>query len=95
MRGHGWLMGVAVSSLLCLAPSQALACDSVGPSGHVGETLSVGPSAIQIRDFQTGNPLTFRATTEQLNGVRPGDRVMITFKEEGEVLVAEKIRKLR
>ncbi|MEE8242614.1 MAG: hypothetical protein V3V07_05895 [candidate division NC10 bacterium] len=93
MRRQMWLIGL-LTSLYLLAP-QAWACDSMGPNGHVGEALSVSPSAIQIRDFQTGNPLIFRATAEQLSGIRPGDRVMITFKKEGEVLVAEKIRTLR
>ena len=93
MRRQMWLIGL-LTSLYLLAP-QAWACDSMGPNGHVGEALSVSPSAIQIRDFQTGSPLSFRATAEQLSGVRPGDRVMITFKKEGDVLVAEKIRTLR
>ncbi|MFQ5988659.1 MAG: hypothetical protein ACE5K9_01970 [Candidatus Methylomirabilales bacterium] len=90
-----WVIGAAIVTSLFFGGSHAWACDSVGPNGHVGKTLSVSPSAIEIRDFQTGNSLTFQATTDQLSGVRPGDRVMITFKEEGKVLVAEKIRKLR
>ncbi len=90
-----WLIGTVLVTFLSVWGFQAWACDSVGPSGHVGKTLTVSPSAIEIQDFQTGDSFTFQATAEQLSGVTPGDRVMITFKEEGKVLVAEEIRKLR
>ncbi|MFQ5960211.1 MAG: hypothetical protein ACE5MG_02360 [Candidatus Methylomirabilales bacterium] len=57
--------------------------------------MSRSAQAIQIRDAQTGSPLTFQATSNQLFGISPGDRVLIKFKKDGEVLVAEKIQKLQ
>ncbi|MFQ5803203.1 MAG: hypothetical protein ACE5JQ_09945 [Candidatus Methylomirabilales bacterium] len=69
----------------------------MGPNGHIGEALKVNPSAqaIQIRDAQTGSPLTFQATAEQLSGIRPGDQVLIRFKKEEGVLIAQQITTLR
>ena len=97
MVRNKWLIGAAfVLHLLLLAP-QVWACSAAGPNGHIGEAVNVNPSvqSIQIRDGQTGSPLTFRATTEQLSGISPGDRVLITFTKDGETLLAEKIKTLR
>jgi len=97
MRQHKWLIGAAfVLHLLLLVP-QVWACSAAGPDGHIGEALNVSPSAqsIQIRDGQTGSPLTFRATPEQLSGISPGDRVLITYTKDGEALIVEKIKPLR
>jgi hypothetical protein len=59
--------------------------------------VKVNPSArvLEIRDGQTGNPLTFRATAEQLSGIRPGDRVLIKYTEDGGSLVVEEVQVLR
>jgi len=97
MVRNKWLIGAAfVLHLLLLAP-QVWACSAAGPNGHIGEALTINPSAqsIQIRDAQTGRPLNFRATAGQLSGISPGDRVLITYTKDGEVLVAEKITTLK
>jgi hypothetical protein len=97
MVRNKWLIGAAfVLHLLLLAP-QVWACSAAGPNGHIGEAVNVNPSvqSIQIRDGQTGSPLTFRATPEQLSGISPGDRVLIKFKDEGGALIAEEVQVLR
>ncbi len=43
----------------------------------------------------TGVGATRRSWCFWARGVMPGDRVIIKFKKEGEVLVAEEVRKLR
>jgi hypothetical protein len=48
-----------------------------------------------IRDAETGSPVSFQATPEQLSGVKQGDRVLIKFTHKGEILVAEEIKTLR
>lgn len=56
--------------------------------------MSPSAQAIQIRDAQTGTPLTFRVTPEQLSGISPGDRVLIRYKTVGGSLIAEEVKKL-
>jgi hypothetical protein len=97
MVRNTWLIGaVFVLHLLLLAP-QVWACTAAGPNGHIGEVVNVNPSAqvIEIRDGQSGSPLTFRATPKQLYGIRRGDRVLIKFKDEGGALTAEEVQILR
>ncbi len=57
--------------------------------------MNPSAQAFRIRDAQTGSPLSFQATPEQMSGISPGDRVLIKFKKDGEVLVAEEIKTLR
>lgn len=57
--------------------------------------MSPSAQAIQIRDVETGKPLTFQATPEQLAGISPGDRVLIKYKKAGESLIAEEVKKLQ
>jgi hypothetical protein len=57
--------------------------------------VSPSAQAIQIRDAETGNPLTFQATPEQLAGISPGDRVLIKYKKAGESLIAEEVKRLQ
>jgi len=45
--------------------------------------------------FHAGVGTTRRSWCFWARGVMPGDRVIIKFKKEGEVLVAEAVRKLR
>ncbi|MFQ5657326.1 MAG: hypothetical protein ACE5G5_07285 [Candidatus Methylomirabilales bacterium] len=92
-----WALGLVVLFSLLLSGPPVWACGGVGPNGHVGEALRVNPSdrAIQIRDAQTGDRLTFRATEKQLSGINPGDRVLIRYKRDGESLIAEEVERLR
>lgn len=97
MVRNTWLIGAAfVLHLLLLAP-QVWACTAAGPNGHIGEAVNVNPSAqvIEIRDGQSGSPFTFRATAEQLSGIRRGDQVLIKFKDDGGALIAEEVQVLR
>lgn len=57
--------------------------------------MSPSAHAIQIRDAQTGDLLTFKATPEQLSGINPGDRVLIKYTMDGESLVAGEMKILR
>lgn len=57
--------------------------------------MSPSAQAIQIRDAETGNPLTFQATSDQLSGISPGDRVLIKYKKAGESLIAEEVKRLQ
>lgn len=97
MRKGKWVIGVAMVLSLLLPGPELWACPAAGPNGHIGEVVKVDPSAqtIQIRDGQTGEPLTFQAAREHLRGIAPQDQVLIKYKKAGESLIAEEVKKLQ
>jgi hypothetical protein len=91
-----WVIGVTMILSLLLSGPEIWACPAAGPNGHIGDVVKVDPSTqtIQIRDGQTGEPLTFQAAKEQLSGIAPKDQILIRYKMEGGKLIAEQIKKL-
>jgi len=69
------------------------ACSSMGPDKHMGVVKTVGPAegALVIIDAETGKPIQFTASSKLLEGVRVNDKAVVTFKMEGDRLLAEKI----
>jgi hypothetical protein len=85
---------VSVAMLVLAIPVQALACKSAGAFKHVGVVTTVDTTAltVTINDAESGEPITFAATAEQLKNIKPGDQVMIAFLEEKNgILTAVKI----
>ncbi|MEW6683329.1 MAG: hypothetical protein AB1451_10475 [Nitrospirota bacterium] len=81
------LMTVAV-------PVGALACESAGAFKHVGVVVAVDATAltVTINDAESGEPITFAATAQQLKDIKPGDQVMIGFVEKDGTLTAVQIQ---
>jgi Cu/Ag efflux protein CusF len=74
----------AALALTLVQPHAALACKGAGAFKHVGVVTAVDPAAltVTITDAETGDPVTFSATVDQLKAVKPGDEVLIGFLEE-------------
>ncbi|MFZ5863643.1 MAG: hypothetical protein ACOYXR_12465 [Nitrospirota bacterium] len=96
MRMVTTILTVGAAVALTLAqPEGALACKAAGTFTHVGVVTAVDPTAltVTINDAETGHPMTFSATAEQLKTVKTGDEVVIGFLEEqGGKMTAVKIR---
>jgi hypothetical protein len=78
------LVAGAVLALTFGQPQDAAACEGAGAFKHVGVVTAVDSAAltVTIKDAETGDPLTFSATADQLKAVKPGDEVLIGFLEE-------------
>ncbi|MFZ5877587.1 MAG: hypothetical protein ACOYXU_14470 [Nitrospirota bacterium] len=74
----------AALALTLAQPPVAAACKGAGAFKHVGVVTAVDSAAltVTIKDAETGDPVTFSATAEQLKAVKPGDEVLIGFFEE-------------
>lgn len=96
MRIMVTILAIGAAFGLTLAqPNPAYACKSAGAFTHVGVVTAVDRVAltVTINDAETGKPVTFSATAEQLKAVKPGDEVVIGFLEEqGGTMTAVKIR---
>lgn len=95
MRVMTMVAGVVVAGALAvLAPQHAAACKSAGAFKHVGVVTAVDLAAltVTISDAESGEPVTFSATAQQLKAVKPGDEVMIGFLEKDGKLTAVQIR---
>ncbi len=86
------------SLLLALAVSVAgvgssWACSSMGPDKHVGivKAVNTPEGALVLVDAETGKPVQFIAPAKLLEGVKVNDKAIVTFKMDGERLVAKEI----
>lgn len=95
MRQKGWVLGALALTLAISVGSAGLgwACSSMGPDKHVGIVKAVGTpeGALVIVDAETGKPIQFIASAKLLEGVKVNDKAVVTFKMEGDRLLAEKI----
>jgi hypothetical protein len=85
MRGVLTILVVgAVLALPLVQPHAAVACKGAGAFKHMGVVTAVDSAAqtVTIKDAETGEPVTFSATVDQLKSVKPGDEVLIGFLEE-------------
>lgn len=75
------------------AAQAAWACSNMGPDKHMGVVQAVDAQggAFTLVDAETGKPLRFVTSAEQLKKVKANDKAVITFKTEGEKLVAKEI----
>ncbi len=62
----------------------AQACDSMGPSTHMGSLMSVDAAkhTFTIRDAQSRSPITFAATQEIISGLKGfAGSLMVNYEE--------------
>ncbi|HET8760097.1 MAG TPA: hypothetical protein VFN94_03465 [Nitrospiria bacterium] len=88
-------VAVIVAGAMALAvPRYAAACKSAGAFKHVGVVTAVDLTTltVTITDAESGKPVTFSATAQQLKDVKPGDEVMIGFLEKDGKLTAVQIQ---
>ena len=67
--------------------SVAQACDSMGPSTHMGNLMSVDADkhTFTIRDAQSSSPITFVATQEIITGLKGfAGSLMVNYEETDE-----------
>ncbi|TAJ99979.1 MAG: hypothetical protein EPO39_16165 [Candidatus Manganitrophaceae bacterium] len=69
------------------------ACSSMGPDKHVGvvQAINTPEGALVLVDAETGKPIRFIASAKVLEGVKVHDKAVVTFKTEGDRLLAKEI----
>jgi hypothetical protein len=88
------LRALALSLVISVgAAGLGWACSSMGPDKHMGVVKSIDTpeGAFVIVDAETGKPIQFMASNKLLEGVKVNDKAVVTFKMEGDRLLAEKI----
>ena len=71
-----------LGTLFGASPTQA--CDSMGPSTHMGSLMSVDAAkhTFTIRDAQSSSPITFVATQEIITGLKGfAGSLMVNYEE--------------
>lgn len=94
MRQKGWMLGALALTVSIFAATAGLswACSSMGPDKHMGVVKAItSEGAFTIVDAETGKPIQFVASTKLLEEVKVNDKAVVTFKMDGERLLAEKI----
>jgi hypothetical protein len=95
MRQKNLVLGALVLFLVISVAATGLgwACSSMGPDKHMGVVKSIDTpvGAFVIVDAETGKPIQFAASAKLLEGVKVNDKAVVTFKMEGDRLLAEKI----
>lgn len=88
------LSALVIVLLISVTTLPAFACRVAGPDGHIGEVTAMDPSrgTLTIKDAETGQPLHFSATVDQLKGLSLGMMVLIKHRKEAEQLKAVSIR---
>ncbi len=73
----------------------AFACEAAGKNAHMGTVTAIdgGKHTITLKDAETGKPITFTATSDQLKGVKVKDEVVIAYSDDGGMLRVRTIRK--
>jgi hypothetical protein len=93
---RSWTLIVVLSTaIVCTAVGAAFACEGAGPNTHMGVVMAVDlhVKTLTLKDAQTGKPLTFNATPEQLRGVKVNDEVAVVYAVEGTSMRATSIKK--
>ena len=69
------------------------ACSNMGPDKHVGmvKAIDLKEGVLTLIDAETGKPLQFATSASLLKGVKVQDKAVVTFKSEGERLVAKEL----
>jgi hypothetical protein len=69
------------------------ACSNMGPDKHVGmvKAIDTKEGTLTLIDAETGKPLQFATSASVLKGVKVNDKALVTFKSEGERLVAKEL----
>lgn len=95
MRQKSWFLGALALTVAISMGAVGLgwACSSMGPDKHMGVVQAVGTpeGAFVIVDAETGKPIEFIASAKLLEGVKVNDKAVVTFKMEGDQLLAKEI----
>ncbi len=95
MRQKGWMLGALALTVTISIGTAGLswACSSMGPDKHMGLVKAIGTSegAFTIVDAETGKPIQFVASAKLLEGVKVNDKAVVTFKMDGDRLLAKEI----
>ncbi|MFY9270651.1 MAG: hypothetical protein WAO55_12995 [Candidatus Manganitrophaceae bacterium] len=95
MRKKRWIWGAMVFSLVFLAGKAGLllACSSMGPDKHVGVVKAINQpeGSLVLIDAETGKPIQFIASAKLLEGVKVDGKAIVTFKAEGDRLLAKEV----
>lgn len=81
----GWMLGSA---------TEAVACESVGPNKHVGgiTAINMDIGTFTIQDAETGHLISFEANSKILTDLNVKDRVLVSYKDEEDKLIAMDVR---
>ncbi|HHI94560.1 MAG TPA: hypothetical protein ENK04_13785 [Gammaproteobacteria bacterium] len=77
------LSGVLLAGAL-FTSGAVLACESMGPSTHMGQLMSVDATkhTFTIRDAESRSPITFAATQEIITGLKGfAGSLMVNYEE--------------
>ena len=88
-------IGMFIAGVFLLgAVGDAVACKSAGPNKHVGGITAINTevSTFTIRDAETDHLMTFEASDEILTKLQVKDRVIITYKEKDDKMVAVEVQ---
>ncbi len=78
------LLGIILLAGTLFASSAALACESMGPTTHMGQLMSVDATkhTFTIRDAESSSPITFIATQEIITGLKGfAGSLMVNYEE--------------
>lgn len=89
---QGLVIGVMVMVMSSLA-IPAWACDAMGPNRHVGVVTQIDPKAktFTIIDAQKQKPITFTAAKKVLDALQLNRDFIITFRMDGQRMMAEAV----
>jgi len=83
MYKQSLLSGVLLASAM-FTSGAALACESMGPTTHMGQLMSVDATkhTFTIRDAESSSPITFIATQEIITGLKDfAGSLMVNYEE--------------
>lgn len=84
---------IFVALLVLSTGPAAWACSNMGPDKHVGmvKAIDLKGETLTLIDAETGKPLQFATPASLLKGVKVQDRAVVTFRSEGERLIAKEL----
>ena len=88
------ILGILLLAGLIMGPADvSLACKAAGPNKHVGNITAINDTGgeFTILDAETGKPMTFQATPKILKDLQVEARVMVSYKEEEDKLIAVEV----
>jgi len=83
MHKRNLLNGILLAGAMFVSGT-TLACESMGPSTHMGQLMSVDATkhTFTIRDAESSSPVTFIATQEIITGLKGfAGSLMVNYEE--------------
>ena len=90
---HCVFAGILCCSFIFGLSAYALACKAMGANKHVGVIQSINKEkkTFSIIDAETRKRIDFDASSEIIEKINVELRVIVTFRANGEVLIAEAV----